>query len=141
MVHALEMAWRSLRADGVLVDIRPDVDFNFRIGIVTGGRRVTAGRLVNPAFRPPLVASQTAIQQVLQRRLFALGAVRRHSYRVRLDRLSQVADYIAANSDPKPRLGRGTRARLRELWRRRDPNTRIEITDGFVISVLWRRSV
>jgi len=139
MVHALEMAWSALPADGPLIEIRPDIKFAYRIGVVSAGRRITAGRLVNPAFDRSLLAAEAAVDEVLRQGLYTLEGVRRHAYRVRLDRLSQVREYINAIGEPRPSLASGTRARLRELWRGRQPNTRIEVTDGMVISVLRKR--
>lgn len=140
MVHALEKAWRALRAEGTLVEIRPDVNFAYRIGLVSAGRRLTAGRLINPVFDQSLLAAQAAVNEVLGRGLYTMEGVRRHAYRVRLVHLSQVQEYIDAIGNPRPSFATGTRARLRELWRGRQRNARIEVTDGMVISLLRKRS-
>lgn len=140
MVHALEVAWRALRADGALVEIRPDIMFAYRIGVVSAGRRITAGRLVNPVFDRSLLAAEAAVTEVLRQGRYTLEGVRRHTYRVRLDRLSQVREYIESLGEPRPSFAPGTRARLRELWRGRQANTGIEVTDGMVISVLRKHA-
>lgn len=139
MVDALEKAWGALDTDGALVEVRPDIKFAYRIGLVSHGRRITAGRLVNPVFDQALLAAGAAVNQVLRQGLYTLEGVRRHPYRVRLERLTDVPRYIQAVGEPKPRFVPGTRARLRQLWRGRTTNTRIEVTDGMVISLLRKR--
>ena len=139
MVNALEKAWSALHADGALVEIRPDIEFAYRIGIVSDSGRITAGRLVNPVFDQDLLAAGAAVNKVLRQGRYKLEGVRRHPYRVRLDRLTDVPRYIQAIGEPRPRFVAGTRARLRQLWRGRTTNTRIEVTDGMVISLLRKR--
>ena len=85
------------------------------------------------------LAAGAAVNEVLGQGRYKLEGVRRHPYRVRLDRLTDVPRYIQAIGEPKPRFVAGTRARLRQLWRGRTTNTRIEVTDGMVISLLRKR--
>jgi hypothetical protein len=139
MVNALEKAWSALRADGALIEIRPDINFAYRIGLVSDGRRMTAGRLVNPIFDEYVLAAGAAVNEVLRQGRYKLEEVRRHPYRVRLDRLTDVPRYVQATGEPHPRFVAGTQARLRQLWRGRTTNTRIEVTDGLVISLLRKR--
>jgi hypothetical protein len=139
MVHALHAVRGVLDAQGALISITPE-RFEARIAVVSGSRRLPAGRLINPSFDRYLLAAEAALDRVVKDGSFALEGKRHHRYHNRLTGLGELPEYIDLLGTPRPRLSRGTWPRLRALWGSRGTGARIEITDGLVIAALRRAS-
>ncbi len=137
MVHALHAVGGVLRAKGAAVSITPE-RFDARIAVVSGSRRLPAGKLVNPSFDRYLLAAEAALDRVVRDGSFALEGRRRHRYHIRLRGPGELPEYIDLLGTPRPRLSAGTWPRLRTLWRSSPLASRIEITDGLVITALRR---
>jgi len=137
MVHALQAVGRVLRPGGMLISLQPE-RFEARIAIIGETARVTVGRLVNPAFEKYQVAAETALERAVELGAFTCVGARRHRYRARLESPGQLPEYIELLGTPRPRLSAGTHSALRRLWPSRAPGTRIEVTDGMLITALRR---
>src|SRR6266849_11143830 len=139
MVHALHAVGGVLRAKGAAVSITPE-RFDARIAVVSGSRRLPAGKLVNPSFDRYLLAAEAALNRVVRDGSFALEGRRRHRYHIRLRGPAELPEYIDLLGTPRPRVSPGTWPRLRTLWRSSPAGARLEITDGLVIAALRRSS-
>jgi hypothetical protein len=69
MVHALEESWRVLRPNGVMIDVRPVSSYP-PVEIVSGTESQLAGHIDDTKDRADDIATDEALDQVLQRGLF-----------------------------------------------------------------------
>lgn len=69
MVHALEESWRVLKPSGVMIDLRPISSYP-PVEIVSGTESQSAGHIDDTNDRADDIATDEAIDQVLQRGLF-----------------------------------------------------------------------
>jgi hypothetical protein len=132
MVHALERAGEHIRDDGVLVAVQPHQSKRPFVAIRTPGSRQPVGALVSPAFQPLIDAAIEAIQTVVEAGLFVRIGASHHRFRVHLASLAELRRYLHLGQRP-PRFPPGGRRRLLELWRRRGPGARIEVTEFLTV--------
>ena len=138
MVHALRRAGQRLPSGGSLISIRPHRTWRPLVSILTPSRRVPVARLINSAFDSRLSAAEAALARVVAEGRFALAGTRNHTYRARLDNLSQLRTYLELIAPPRPRFPPGRRARLVELWRSHPRGSKVEIAESLVVTALRR---
>jgi hypothetical protein len=132
MVHALQRARRHLRAGGAMVVIQPDQWKRPSIALSAPQGRQPVAALINPAFQTAINAAVAAIETSVERGLFVKVSNSNHRFRVRLSSLAELHRYLRQGQRP-PRFPPGGRKRLRDLWRRRPPDTQVEVTEFFTI--------
>ncbi len=135
MVHALERAREHLRRGGAVVCIQPHRTKRPSIAVVAPGYRGPVGALINPAFKPSIVAANAAIQSLLDERQFSLIGTTHHRFRNHVASPSELRRYL--NLAPRPsRFPPGGRRWLDALWRSRIDGARIEVTEYFTVIAL-----
>jgi hypothetical protein len=128
MVHALELARKQLRANGVLVLIQPHQLKRQLIAITSSGNRQPVAALVNADFQRRINAAMAAIEAVVSEGRFDRIGISHHQFRVRLAGPAELRRYLHLGQRP-PRFPAGGRRRLQDLWMSRPADARIEVTE------------
>src|SRR5260370_16975085 len=130
LVHALARAREHLRRGGAVVCIQRHRTKRPSIAVVAPGYREPVGALINPAFKPSIVAANAAIQRLLDERRFSLIGTAHHRFRNHVASPSELRRYL--NLAPRPsRFPPGGRRRLDALWRSRIDLPQIKLPDSF----------
>jgi hypothetical protein len=94
MVHALEEVHRVLRADGVIIDLRPVAD-HWPVEIVSAGQCWLAGRLEDlPPQLAEDAASEAALEQAKQAGLFEMKSQATFDFSYYWESLQDLRRYI-----------------------------------------------
>ena len=116
MVHALEEAWRVLKPDGLLIDLRPAMEHR-RVGIMTSQGKQQLG-VMRERFADDIVANR-AIARAVRRGLFRRVRRDRVECLRTMDTLKEfrrwLADYVSLDKlPPHVRLTERIEAALEE---------------------------
>ena len=136
MVHALTEIGRTLRAGGILLDIRPYLPFG-PLELVQADEAHVIGRLDEVKSVPSDAAADEAIAEVSRRRLFDLEDTTSFYYSSYWDSVGEVQEYLRDWAD-EARLPRRLAGQARKALRAAGSGARLRLQTYVVFNRLRR---
>ena len=138
MVHALQEIHRTLKPNGILIDLRP-VEQNWAVEIVTAAEQKTAGWLTDmPLGIADDAAAFRAIAEAESRGWFVKEREEEFSFFYYFDTPSEMKEFMDDEWEDFEKIDDATYQKTRSLWASANADARVRVRVKMLI-VRWRK--